>query len=233
MDNNQNNNRDNNLVVGTPAANVEFKYTCLLGMVKVAKTLKMIGGAKDFLLIRNEYLELAKSLTELKDRGESGVLVTGEEGIGKSIFLLYLLLHRLEQKLPTAIQFAADRYTIFDEKGASSVLSGEDLGEDERLSKCWALTDSNMNLTTPSGSFLSTPEFLIQMALPGSQRWVKQTSACVIVSKPPSSFEIAAIMKELGYNPIDAFHLIGKWGFSIRTIIQQSSGLHIAAVLRP
>jgi len=38
--------------------------------------------------------------------------------LGKSTFLLYLLLHRLENRLPTAVQFGAEYYFIFDKQGA-------------------------------------------------------------------------------------------------------------------
>ncbi|KAF6750801.1 hypothetical protein DFP72DRAFT_969135 [Ephemerocybe angulata] len=224
-DNNTDNEIDNeDRVVSTPPP--EPEYTCLREMVEVAKTLKMARGVRDFLLVREEYPKLANFLMVLKEKGSNGALVTGQAGIGKSVFLIYLLLHRLEQKLPTAIQFATDSYTIFDDKGANCVHFGssrDDVREDERLGKSWALTDSSINLITPSDCFLSASHFLVQTASPNRERskdWVKETSATVIVLELPSSSEITAIMKVHGHNPADVPPLIEKWGPCTRSIFK-------------
>jgi hypothetical protein len=66
--------------------------------------------------------------------------------LGKSTFLLYLLLRRLENRLPTAIQLGAERYFLFDQEGPTTYpLSAVPV----RLEACWGLVDSNSQVTQP------------------------------------------------------------------------------------
>jgi len=114
--------------------------------------------------------------------------------LGKSTFLLYLLLHRLENRLPTAVQFGAKYYFIFDEQGAI-VHSLSD--EDERLKKCWALTDSNNYVAQPCAAF-QIAKRVILASPPEPERWrkwIKQAGrwGYCIISDLPSVPEIAAI----------------------------------------
>jgi hypothetical protein len=112
---------------------------------------------------------------------------------GKSTFLFYLLLYRLERKLRTAVQLDAEYYFIFDEQGAAvHPLSGRD----PRLRKCWALTDSNEIVTQPCTAFQSLAERVILTSSPKPERWkgwIKQTEGRCIISDLPSVPEIAAI----------------------------------------
>jgi len=66
--------------------------------------------------------------------------------LGKTTFLLYLLLRLLEEEQPTAVQLGNSCYFIFDEQGATvhSLNDGN-----ERLKKCWALADSNVYVIYP------------------------------------------------------------------------------------
>jgi hypothetical protein len=113
--------------------------------------------------------------------------------LGKSTFLLYLLLHRLENRLPTAVQFGPTYYIIFDKQGvAVRSLDVEDL----RLGECWALTDSNDQVLQPCPAFKSLAKFVILASSPKPKRWKewkKQTGAPFIISDLPSVPEIAAI----------------------------------------
>jgi hypothetical protein len=113
--------------------------------------------------------------------------------LGTSTFLLYLLLHRLENRLPTAVQFGSYHYFIFDEKGArvNSLLY-----DDPRLRQCWALTDSNHNLLQPCEAFQNLAKRVILASRPKPERWrewIKQTGGYCIISDLPSVPEIAAI----------------------------------------
>lgn len=107
------------------------------------------------LLIRQEYLTLHELIT---DAPETAIVVTGQEGnrfvpcpfhqnqnlylttdfyllIGKSTFLLYLLLHRVEHKQPTAVQFSPDWTFIFDEHGVNMMRTAN--VDSVRLKNCW------------------------------------------------------------------------------------------------
>ncbi|KAF6749584.1 hypothetical protein DFP72DRAFT_852446 [Ephemerocybe angulata] len=212
------------------AENIELEYNCLLEMDRVAKAISSPIEKHNSLLILKEYPELATAIASYKATGANAVLVTGQRGIGKSAFLLYLLLQRLEHRQPTAVQFTHNEYIIFDEEGPTTVdLTRAPLPmERRRLSKCDALTDSNTNLIAPSDPFLNTPELLVQTSSPrgeGSHEWVIQMGPRKVILDLPSPLEIVAIIKESGrYDTRNVFHLVNKWGPCTRTILRIMAG---------
>jgi len=114
--------------------------------------------------------------------------------LGKSTFLYYVLLRRLEDKLPTAVQLTQRHYYIFD--GSGAVVRPSSFF-DSRLSECWALTDSNANVTQPCEAFQSKALRIIQATSPKPARWnewYKQRSGMWVIVDPPSVPEIAAIL---------------------------------------
>ena len=88
--------------------------------------------------------------------------------LGKTTFLFYLLLYRLENKLPTAVQLDGTDYIIFDEQGAKVNSLPH---KDPRLQKCWALTDSNANNSQPCEAFQSLAKLVILTSPPEPERW--------------------------------------------------------------
>ncbi|KAF8990134.1 hypothetical protein BDZ89DRAFT_1196196 [Hymenopellis radicata] len=111
--------------------------------------------------------------------------------------LVYLLLYRLERKLPTAVQVGISTYLIFDEHGATV----NDIGFfDKRLRKCWALCGSNINTIFPCEPILAFAERIIQTPPPSpAERWMgsfkKQMSAIIIPVDLPTVMEIAAVLR--------------------------------------
>jgi len=165
-------------------------------------------------VIREEYRSLYEVLeSETEVLSTKGVVVTGQPGIGsyecwcysqvmlipipylgKSTFLIYLLLYRLEQKLPTAVQLNNIYYAIFDEQGATFRSTKAD---DSRLGECWALTDSNEFVTQPCIAFMRNAPFIVQTTSPRPERWtkwVKQHDATWIIMDLPSVPEMAAVL---------------------------------------
>jgi hypothetical protein len=113
--------------------------------------------------------------------------------LGKSTFLFYLLLYRLESKLPTAVQLNADYYFIFDKQGAAVFALSF---PDPRLGECWALTDSDEFVTKPCVVFTRFAKRVILTSSTKPERWkewLKQSKGCCIISDLPSVPEIAAI----------------------------------------
>jgi hypothetical protein len=110
------------------------------------------------------------------------------------MFLLYLLLHRLEHRLPTAVQIGHIEYIIFDEEGAKIVpLATKDM----RLAKCWALTNGNANVARPCENFRALAQVAIQVSSPKLERWkewIKQIAGTRVVSELPTVLEITAIL---------------------------------------
>jgi hypothetical protein len=114
--------------------------------------------------------------------------------LGKTTFLFYALLHRLEKELPTAIQLGPRYYFKFDEQGAKVCLHDH---YSEGLEQCWALVDSNATLVGPSHLFQTVPDRVILTSSPKPKRykeWIKQTMGAKIISDLPSVPEIAAIV---------------------------------------
>lgn len=114
--------------------------------------------------------------------------------LGKSAFLFYLLLHRLERQLPTAIQLGLNGYFIFNEDGPA--FHPLDV-EDSKLEECWALVDSNEHVFHPCEVLGNRALRVIQASSPRPERWkewIKQKEGLYIISDLPTVPEIAAIV---------------------------------------
>lgn len=110
------------------------------------------------------------------------------------MFLLYMFLRRLEQKLPTAIQLYADEYLIFDAHGATA-FHVKDIPPD-RISACVALIDSSTNPNHPCDALLSAATFVLQVAKPELHRWETWSThhgADLFIMELPSIMEVLAI----------------------------------------
>ncbi|KAF9012133.1 hypothetical protein BDZ89DRAFT_963666 [Hymenopellis radicata] len=196
-----------------------FTYDCLDDVGKATAALWMIMGFSDILVVREEYdyYDLVRMMLERS--GHQALVVTGHPGIGKTTFLIYLLLYRLERKLPTAVQLSNDHYFIFDEHRARA---RQLTYNDPRLQKCWALANSNNSLTQPCRVFSSRAQRVIQITPPTPERWKKWAKHCgaaIIVMDLPKVMEIGAVLKELRLDVSVTLSLVGKWGPSLRTVI--------------
>jgi hypothetical protein len=81
-----------------------------------------------------------------------------------------VLIRRLQNKLPTAIQWSPDIFVLFDDQGAH--LYGTAGGMRDRLPRdAWALSDSSASLTQPCNAFMESEALLIQTTSPASHRW--------------------------------------------------------------
>ena len=114
---------------------------------------------------------------------------------GKTLFLLYLLLYRLERRLPTAVQFNPDEFILFDEEGAS-VGHCSGLNAFEIPSDCWALCDSNSTTPSPCTAFRKAGVRIILTSSPRpamSKGWIEECRAEIIVMDLPTLREVSAM----------------------------------------
>ncbi|KAE9406985.1 hypothetical protein BT96DRAFT_1046193 [Gymnopus androsaceus JB14] len=219
--------------IGSPPCNSEFEYPgkievpklldydCFIGICELTEAL--FCPPMDVVIVRGEYEKLRKYLDEVlretTPMPTRAFIITGQPGIGKTTFLLYLLLYRLERKFPTAVQFNSKHYYVFDEDGGKVY---PDTIPAPGLKQCWALTNSNSDTVFP-GPFLSYgSQCVILVSSPNSERWKqwkKYTSAICLVSELPELLEIAAIVKETSGNVSQTLYHIGKVGPSIRTVL--------------
>ena len=114
--------------------------------------------------------------------------------LGKSVFLFYLLLRRLERRLPTVVQLSLQGYFIFNVDGAS--FHPPDY-EAPGLEECWALVDGNENVFQPSEVLGNRTLRVIQVSPPRPERWkewIKQKEGFYIITDLPTVPEIAAVV---------------------------------------
>ncbi|KAJ7229177.1 hypothetical protein GGX14DRAFT_344985, partial [Mycena pura] len=205
---------------GTP---VNLTYTVYYGILEVLDALYMPQQSTgEVLVVRDEYLLLRTNLEErfAKKPRYWAVVVTGHPGIGKTMFLIYLLLYRLEHKRPTAVQVTSDLYYIFDERGVTAFRLDQ---YSSRLPGCWALVDSNQYVIVPCAPLTSRAKYVVLTTPPEPKRWkawLKQGGGELMVSELPATLEIAAIAKELGLDPKVARRWAEKRGQSMRQIIE-------------
>ncbi|KAI0682626.1 hypothetical protein C8Q76DRAFT_322288 [Earliella scabrosa] len=143
---------------------------------------------------------------------------------GKTVFLLYLLLYRLERRLPTAIHLWSNHLVVFNDEGARTIRTVDDLIP--MTSDYWALSDSNQIIKEPCPAFRRSTARLIQASSPRPDRckdWLKYCKARIVVTDLPSTFEIGAIAKELQMNVAETFGYISKWGPCTRKILDLMS----------
>jgi len=192
----------------------EFKYRFFRGMKEITSLADLNPSTGDVLVIREEYEKLLEALQKeahmypLTRR----FIVTGHPGIGscecwfqsqgvlipipflgKTTFLFYHLVRRLELKLPTAVQLNSKYYLIFDEQGATVHPPG--VG-DERLEKCWALADSDEYVTPPFEAFKAAECVILTTSqnFDKWERWKTHGNGAWIVMNLPSVPEIAAVL---------------------------------------
>ncbi|KAJ7222393.1 hypothetical protein GGX14DRAFT_663556, partial [Mycena pura] len=212
---------------GTTVDSSRLTFTVYEQMAEVARALGMVSQVQNVLVVREEYKYLYTMLKNQREDVPShkkyAAVVTGQPGIGKTTFLLYLLLHRLQEKSPTAVQVTMNRYYIFDKQGVAKYKTGSEDCDLTRLWACWALVDSNSSVEKPCDDFLSFSEVIIQASSPKPtrwQEWLKQLEGDLIVSELPTALEISVIARELGLNTTLAGRLVRKWGPSTRNIIR-------------
>jgi len=95
---------------------------------------------------------------------------------GKTYFLLFILLQRLSEGLPTAVQYNADTFILFTDQGPT-----DHFGSDSSYlpTGTWALSDSNTASGEPCIAFQRSRAdvFVIQTTSPTLSRykeWKKQ-----------------------------------------------------------
>ncbi|TPX32516.1 hypothetical protein SmJEL517_g04344 [Synchytrium microbalum] len=161
----------------------KFRSQGLLGSFPLFN--KRSAADIDKLLVNQEYRLLHEFLKRISAEGIVKQVIPsrailGNPGIGKSIFLLYILIERLLDGLPTALQTELSCYHYFDHSGVvmnpPSRTCPSDIGN-----PTWALVDSNEKVATPCEGFLGNDQVLmLQATSPKVERyreWTKQAAA--------------------------------------------------------
>ncbi|TBU26438.1 hypothetical protein BD311DRAFT_808494 [Dichomitus squalens] len=149
-----------------PAANrdvdspqLEWEYNCLHNIRSIVEECGGNPAIQDFLVVRPEYLWLREAIV-------TGYLQNTDAMV--TVFLLYLLLYRLERKLPTAIQLNKDSIVVFNADGAAVYDDRARIRFDRQY---WALADSNATVISPCEAFQYSRARLIQASPLRPDRW--------------------------------------------------------------
>ncbi|KZV67984.1 hypothetical protein PENSPDRAFT_687664 [Peniophora sp. CONT] len=206
-----------------PGVSLNQEFVCYHGLWSVAATLGLvIDPEDDVLVVRAEYINLVARLTTGDLQKFSRFVFTGHPGIGKTMFLIYVLLRRLENRKPTAFQLSPSQYVIFDEQGA--VVVTQNMQSDRtRLNGCWALADSNNVISEPCQDFLTSKARVIQTTSPNPERWAswkKHAGAVLIIMDLPSALDVAAVATAQNFELSAALAHMGRYGPSLRTIFR-------------
>lgn len=113
------------------------------------------------------------------------------------MFLLYLLLYRLQLELPTAVQFLGDEYIVFTAEGVSICKTDNSTDHWSELPEgCWCLTDGNLEVGHPCNPFDRNDLRTILITSPRPDRfkkWRTAVTADTVITALPRAVEVAAI----------------------------------------
>ncbi|KAJ6519307.1 hypothetical protein C8R45DRAFT_806234 [Mycena sanguinolenta] len=225
-----------------------LEYVCLDGIGQITTALMAPLYLQDSIVIRDEYEFVREKLDQAQLSEEQLqkrlFTITGHPGIGKTCFLLYLLLCRLERRLPTAIQISGREFFIFDAHGATvhqTDISFQDITQAPdathlaivtRLESCWALCDINSAVKQPCDRLLAAAQRIVVTTSPKPERWKeihRQLSGNIIIMDLPTILEIGAAVKEVQPHSLSStLGILTRWGLSLRTIfslIQQTDNV--------
>ncbi|TFK66642.1 hypothetical protein BDN72DRAFT_899639 [Pluteus cervinus] len=181
------------------------------------------------LIIRSEYKEALEYL-ETNTGTISGICVTGQPGIGKSLFLVYTLFLRLQKGLATAFQTPDKKsYVIVDGKAYS--LDDDDApGLPSPLAPVWALSDSNLFTPFPTVLFQRHDFCIIHATSPQMQRhqrWMKRVGGEVWIMDlwPKAELEALGDLCD-GVTKESLLPLAGQYGCSPRAILELARSPH-------
>ncbi|KAG8996674.1 hypothetical protein FRB94_008080 [Tulasnella sp. JGI-2019a] len=145
-------------------------------------------SSKTCVLLRDEYLTAYRDLRAMRDEfPHAGAVVTGQPGIGKTVFLYYLAIALIMEGESSALQ--VDHQFIYLVDGTVRTLDIKARGIAALTAYKWALADSNANLETPHSAFTSpTAECYVVQKIPPElgrwKGWKKGRNADLFVMKP-------------------------------------------------
>ncbi|KAH9172974.1 hypothetical protein EDB89DRAFT_1905677 [Lactarius sanguifluus] len=181
------------------------------------------------LLLRPEYdialRTICKDQKTAKARQCGGVVVTGQPGIGKTCFLYYVLLRRLSEMEPVALE-RPDFFILFHDGGVYRYPKAD---PNFLPKSTWALTDSTGQTPEPCSAFQTVSKrreaWLIQTTSPEETRWRDWHKYCTADKflMNPTSIEEITILGKLLKPDVDVSddlqRLYRKWGPSARTCL--------------
>ncbi|KAF8125005.1 hypothetical protein EV363DRAFT_1353394, partial [Boletus edulis] len=180
-------------------------------------------------LVRDEY---RTALQELQtDTYVRGAYVTGQPGIGKTLFLVYLLVELLGHRRKVVVHDTSGQfYAIFTDNTVNFHLLTDqtplDPDDSEPDRHIWALSDSGTEVRSPPIGFWSLKDRHIRTIQATSLRkdhwhkWSKLATAKCYVMDVWTEQEITNLANLLGFDVQRMIGLHQKWGGAPRTLLE-------------
>ncbi|KAH8109926.1 hypothetical protein DFH11DRAFT_1623885, partial [Phellopilus nigrolimitatus] len=130
--------------------------------------------------------------------GADGVAVLGHPGIGKSLFLHFILCLRMLAGQPTVLQTQPENLYILNDEGVFRVdcpiRASLNVFQDFLPRSTWCLVDSTLHMKGVSAVALGLQLFIVQAASPRKDhlKWLKKSSASKYFMKPWTLSELIA-----------------------------------------
>ncbi|KDQ20868.1 hypothetical protein BOTBODRAFT_183582 [Botryobasidium botryosum FD-172 SS1] len=159
-----------------------------------------IPNITGFMLIREEYELMYKYLCyhleqarEDENAGPPAAVVTGQPGIGKSMWIWYALWRRCTQKEPTFVHWEDGKALLFSEEGVHIVALEMYRVAEPQVP--WALIDADRTWQGPPASYF-TAAYTIYVSAPTRSNWSRAsrlTNLAEFIMNPWSKAEILQI----------------------------------------
>ncbi|KAK2464554.1 hypothetical protein APHAL10511_003412 [Amanita phalloides] len=191
----------------------ELKQTCHLEKlaIQVGSNDNIIFGllqeSKGWMIMRQEYHNIYDRLSHVFERRGSGIILTGQPGIGKSYFAIYALLRCMMEGRMTLFTTSDGLCYLFDETGIrvkkEAQFNFTDLPESNYLvptSRTWSIFDTPKH---PDESLLAHGKLFVLVTCPPKRamykEWMKQARAVQWVMNPWSEEELCLLISNPNY----------------------------------
>ncbi|KAI0061948.1 hypothetical protein BV25DRAFT_1826240 [Artomyces pyxidatus] len=162
-----------------------FPYTLSLSPSPKEAPTFVLKLTDDKLLVRESYDLMFKRISELREtRWRSGVVVTGQSGIGKSAFVAYIAIILLVQNQPFVLCRGRAVYLFFDGKvhkaKSHTNFHFDDIPTSKGRHPMWALVDTDESREGITGGITTCSIFPTHIASPNPDHyrgWVKERDA--------------------------------------------------------
>ncbi|CAA7261979.1 unnamed protein product [Cyclocybe aegerita] len=150
-------------------------------------------------IILSQYEYFSQRIMAIKDAHRRGVALIGNPGIGKSSFLIFMLLKRLVNQEHVVLALRSRVY-VFNSNGVFATRSGTDLAvlfDSPAYKDVLALVDSDEEVREPDPGLVHSGLFAVHATSPQQARykiWVNQKRAITLVMDPLTIDDMHALV---------------------------------------
>ncbi|KAI9462558.1 hypothetical protein HD554DRAFT_2316305 [Boletus coccyginus] len=174
------------------------------------------------LLVIQEYRNAMDKFKSNDLSYKNGACITGQPGIGKSIFVAYAVIERLREKQPVAVEIAwgdlPGAYVLFSKHGVG-IHDHSDSSLNAYVPDIWPFSDSTVVTPIPTPAFLVAPYLRVFQTIYPAQscwrHWTKERQVKLYIMDLWTVEEIKDLVfiSKLGDNDAERIRtLLDRWG---------------------